>query len=81
MEISIEGAPIGRVIFELFADKTPRTAENFRALCTGEAGVSTKSGIPLSYTGSLFHRVIREYIPAFVLQEINTDLCVSCFVP
>lgn len=61
MEISIDGSPIGRVIFELFADKAPRTAENFRVLCTGEAGNSTKSGIPLSYAGSLFHRVIREY--------------------
>ena len=60
MEISIDGAPIGRVIFELFADKVPRTAENFRVLSTGEAGVSAKSGIPLSYAGSLFHRVIRE---------------------
>jgi hypothetical protein len=36
------------VVFELFADKTPKTAENFRALCTGEKGKS-ESGVPLHY--------------------------------
>ncbi|KAJ2456638.1 hypothetical protein GGF42_003150, partial [Coemansia sp. RSA 2424] len=47
----------------LFADKVPKTAENFRALCTGEKG-NTKSGKPLHYKGSIFHRVI----PQFMLQ-------------
>jgi cyclophilin family peptidyl-prolyl cis-trans isomerase len=40
---------------ELFADVTPRTAENFRALCTGEKGVG-KMDKPLHYKGSKFHR-------------------------
>jgi peptidylprolyl isomerase len=48
---------------ELFADVTPKTAENFRALCTGEKGTG-KSGKPLHYKGSVFHRVI----PQFMLQ-------------
>ena len=48
---------------ELFADTTPRTAENFRALCTGEKGVG-RSGKPLHYKGSIFHRVI----PSFMCQ-------------
>lgn len=79
MEISIDGSPIGRVIFELFADKVPRTAENFRCLCTGEAGVSAKSAVPLSYAGSLFHRVIREFIQGCTgLFEVVLTVCACC---
>merc|ERR1712110_906967 len=46
-----------------FADTTPKTAENFRALCTGEKGQG-RSGKPLHYKGSASHRVI----PQFMLQ-------------
>ena len=35
-DVTIGGAPAGRIVFELFADVVPRTAENARALCTGE---------------------------------------------
>ncbi|XP_061362702.1 peptidyl-prolyl cis-trans isomerase 1 isoform X2 [Gastrolobium bilobum] len=38
-DMTIGGQPAGRIVMELFADTTPRTAENFRALCTGEKGV------------------------------------------
>ncbi|KAI8873167.1 hypothetical protein GQ42DRAFT_160725 [Ramicandelaber brevisporus] len=62
-DISIGSKPLGRVIFELFADVTPRTAENFRALCTGEKGsCSTAAGVPLHYKGSTFHRVIKNFM-------------------
>ncbi|GFP95260.1 peptidyl-prolyl cis-trans isomerase [Phtheirospermum japonicum] len=46
---------------ELFADTTPRTAENFRALCTGEKGVG-RCGKPLHFKGSTFHRVIPDFM-------------------
>lgn len=52
-----------RVVFELFKDVTPKTAENFRALCTGEKGKGSQ-GKPLHYKGCKFHRVI----PGFMLQ-------------
>ncbi|XP_046543730.1 peptidyl-prolyl cis-trans isomerase 7-like [Haliotis rubra] len=60
-DISIGGSVAGRVTFELFKDKVPKTAENFRALCTGEKG-KTKNGKPLHYKGCVFHRVIKEFM-------------------
>ncbi|KAG5581901.1 hypothetical protein AABB24_017324 [Solanum stoloniferum] len=62
-DLTIGGQAAGRVVMELFNDATPKTAENFRALCTGEKGVG-KTGKPLHYKGSSFHRVI----PGFMCQ-------------
>jgi peptidylprolyl isomerase len=62
-DVTVGAQPAGRVVMELFADAVPRTAENFRALCTGEKGVG-KMGKPLHYKGSSFHRVI----PGFMCQ-------------
>jgi peptidylprolyl isomerase len=60
-DISIGDKPAGRIEMELFADTCPKTAENFRALCTGEKGVG-KSGKPLTFKGSSFHRVIQGFM-------------------
>jgi len=62
-DISINGDRVGRIAFELFSDIVPKTAENFRALCTGEKGeCKTKPGVKLSYKGSTFHRVIKRFM-------------------
>ena len=60
-DISINDSPAGRIEFGLFDSVVPKTAENFRALCTGEKGTG-QSGRPLHYKGSGFHRVIPEFM-------------------
>ena len=52
---------LGKIVMQLYKDITPKTAENFRCLCTGEKGEG-KLGKPLYYKGSTFHRVIQGFM-------------------
>jgi len=58
-DVTIGGHNAGRIVMELFADVTPKTAENFRQFCTGEY---RKADVPLGYRGSPFHRVIKDFM-------------------
>ncbi|KAK2641956.1 hypothetical protein Ddye_023719 [Dipteronia dyeriana] len=60
-DLSIDGHPMGRLVIVLFVDSTPITAENFRALYTGEKGIG-KIGKPLHYKGTPFHRVVSGFM-------------------
>ncbi|KAK6029476.1 peptidyl-prolyl cis-trans isomerase, cyclophilin-type [Ostertagia ostertagi] len=61
LDVNIGDTHAGKITIELFNDVVPKTAENFRALCTGEKGKG-KSGVPLHFKGSTFHRVIPEFM-------------------
>ncbi|KAL1557969.1 Peptidyl-prolyl cis-trans isomerase cyp40 [Salvia divinorum] len=62
LDITIGDELEGRIIVELFNDVVLKTAENFRALCTGEKGIGPNTGVPLHYKGSRFHRVIKSFM-------------------
>lgn len=64
MDITIGGRAAERITFELFANVVPRTAENFRALCTGERGLGESTKKPLYFKGTHIHRII----PGFMAQ-------------
>ncbi|KAF5183752.1 Peptidyl-prolyl cis-trans isomerase [Thalictrum thalictroides] len=62
MDVSIDGSRPEKIVMELFSDVVPKTAENFRALCTGEKGIGATTGKPLHFKGSIFHRIITGFM-------------------
>ncbi|KAE9621929.1 putative peptidylprolyl isomerase [Lupinus albus] len=62
LDVSIDGGPVERIVIQLFASTVPKTAENFRALCTGEKGIGESTGKPLHYKGTSFHRIIKGFM-------------------
>ncbi|CAE7681901.1 cyp41 [Symbiodinium pilosum] len=63
LDVEVAGHPAVRIVCELFSDIVPKTAENFRCLCTGEKGMG-EAGKPLHLKGNAFHRVV----PGFAIQ-------------
>ncbi len=58
LDIVIGTTAMGRIVFELFSDITPKTSENFRGLCTGEYGQGKISKKKLYFKGSRMHRIV-----------------------
>ena len=61
MDVKVGDAKPERLVFGLYGNEVPKSAENFRALCTGEKGEG-EGGKPLAFKGSMFHRIITGFM-------------------
>ncbi|KAJ7672375.1 cyclophilin-like domain-containing protein [Mycena polygramma] len=71
MDINVGETPAGRLKMELFSDIVPKTAENFRQLCTGEYRVNSR---PQGYKNATFHRCAVGAFPGIALLRHNIEL-------
>uniref|UniRef100_A0A0A9DQ08 Peptidyl-prolyl cis-trans isomerase n=1 Tax=Arundo donax TaxID=35708 RepID=A0A0A9DQ08_ARUDO len=62
LDISISGSSAERITFELFANVVPKTAENFRALCTGERGLGASTNKLLHFRGTNIHHIVEGFV-------------------
>lgn len=62
MDIQVGDNEPKKLEMELYADRAPKTAENFFKLCTGQEGNSKKSNVPLHYKNNKFHRIIKDFM-------------------
>jgi peptidylprolyl isomerase len=70
-EIELAGEKIGKIVFGLFGNTTPKTVENFLGLAKCDQGVGKKSGKQLCYKGTKFHRIIPDFfIQGKTLEDI-----------
>lgn len=76
-DIAFKDKPIGRIIFELFLDKCPKTVENFRQFCTGEYKYEGK---PIGYKGNQFHYIVKNsLIQGGDILNKNGTGCISIY--
>lgn len=62
LDISVDENLIGRIEIRLFVEDAPKTCENFRALCTGEVGMTPNNKARLHYKQNEFHRIVKKFM-------------------
>ncbi|VDO07234.1 unnamed protein product [Rodentolepis nana] len=62
LDVAIGDGDPERIVLELFDEKCPKACDNFKKLCEGVCGIGMKTGKPLHYKGSMFHRIIKGFI-------------------
>lgn len=67
LDVTLGSRALERIVVELFVDVAPKTCENFRTICLGDKAEGGARKVPgsdktMTYKGSIFHRVIREFM-------------------
>ncbi|CAI5442619.1 unnamed protein product [Caenorhabditis angaria] len=62
LDITVNGLSLGRIVIELFCEIAPKTTENFRQLCVGNAGLAKDGRTKLSYKNVSIHRIVRGFM-------------------